>query len=168
MEELPIDSETVNRAPPPLSLRTDSMGIFTVLGFSGAAQLFTGVPGSVAEVVSPVAQLMWASTLLIGGVFGLCGTLVPARWRIIGFAMEAVARLALGIGALAYAAALGVAIGWNIAGFNILVFVGISIMMLVGALQIVRWLFWQRQVVTTVMRLQADVAEHDGDERGQG
>lgn len=163
---LPIDSEAVDRAPPPLSLRTDSIGIFTVLALSGVSQFLTGPTASAAETLPQWALLSWELTLITGGFGGLASTLVPARWRVYGFAGEAIARLALGLGAAAYAAAVLNFRGMS-AGFTSAVFLGISVMMLVGAVQLGLWLHRQRQVVTVVLRFQEGEAEvREGEQNG--
>lgn len=164
---LPIESSASKNVPPPLSLRSDTIGIFAILGISGLAQFLTGSPASIASLVAPLISLLWASTLMAGGVVGLIGTLVPERWRIIGFALEATARVALGCGAFAYSVALIIALGWERAAFNILVFFGLGFMLLVGALQIVRWLRWQRLAVDVVMQTQQNEAVIRDDQRAQ-
>lgn len=156
---LPIESDPVPRAPAPLSLRTDTVGIFVVLGISGISQLFTGPPDIITATLPPLVTAIWTWTLIVFSILGFVSTLVPGRYRVLGMFGEGVARLALGAGAMAYSLAILNYLGWSGAGFGILVFAGIALVMLVGAAQVARWLHRQRQVVTVVMHYQAGEAE---------
>ncbi len=142
------------RLPPPRSFRTDTIGIFAVLFAAGLAQLINQTPGPVRSVAEEnlVADI-WEITLASFGLLGLLATLTPKRWAVIGLGMEFVARIALGLGALAYSLAVGVYRGFSEAEFSVLTYLGISVLMIVGAAQIMKWLREQRKAVDGVLAI---------------
>lgn len=161
---LPISSGEAVQVPPPLSLRTDVVGIFSVLMLSGIAQLLAATPDSLQAIVPETLRSIWSWTLLVFGGIGLAATLAPGRWRIMAMGVEAVARLALGLAALAYALAVLEYVGLQTGSLVFLTFLGISVLMMVGAIQLFRWLRRQRTVVTIVMHRQ-EVDRQDDEDR---
>lgn len=142
-QELPIP----DRVPQALSLRTDAIGIFAVLAIAGLAQLITTQPDSIRDQLTPPLADLWSATLLIFGVLGLVGTFLSRTRQIVGMGLEMASRIALGAGALTYAVAVYMSIGFPSGRFVVLTYTGIAIMMLAGAYQISRWLRLQRKAV---------------------
>lgn len=122
--------------------------------FSGIGQLLNTTPGAVGQAANgQVVVAVWEVTLASFGGLGLAATLMPKKRAVLGLGMELVARVALGIGAFTYAMAVGVVRGFSVAEFTVLTYVGISVLMVVGAGQIIRWLVLQRRAVDEVLAM---------------
>lgn len=137
-------------APAPLSLRTDAMGIFTVLFAAGLANL-NEPPDSLSRQVDDRAAFTWVFSLIVFGLVGLVGMLLPRRLQIIGLGLEALARTVLGLAAMVYCGAILQGFPLEVIKFSAMIYFGISALMFVGAFQIFRWLRAQRRVINEVM-----------------
>lgn len=133
-----------------LALRTDAIGIFAVLFFSGVTQI-TRPPGSLVHQLPLVFAYTWVASLVFFGALGLIATLLPRSKQILGMGLEVVARFGLGTAALVYSLGVYREFGAEGARFVVLTYLGIAVLMFVGAYRIAVWLHQQREAVDAVL-----------------